>query len=169
MSYSWYAVQSEVLSKEAFLAELRNYGYKDESKIVKDILIFEFKQDILNLDTDSSLLAGYVLLNIKNSNLKEIVQTIKSKHIGTFFNLGSNGLPYPVPDSEVAEFKKKVKSKKTDIKIGNKVKILEGVLNGFNGKVVKKKDLMVEVSVKLTNRTIKRWVAIPHITKDLKE
>ncbi len=167
--YRWYAIQSEKLSKDDLLFELKKAGYNSKSKIINNILIFEFKQDSLKLDTDSSLLQGYILLKIKDKKLKEIMTVIKKGHIGSFFSLRKDGMPQFIPEEQIKQFKRSVKIKKSIIKIGDKVKILEGILNGFLGRVIRKKGLMVQVSVKLPHRIVKRWVAIPHITKDMRD
>jgi hypothetical protein len=120
--YRWYATQSEILSKELFMHELKKNGYKEETQGISDVLFFEFKQDILNLDTDNSLLEGYVLLRIKDKSLKDVVAIIKNKRIGTFFNLDGAGLPYPIPNEEVSRFKKKVRATKDSVKVGVKLR-----------------------------------------------
>lgn len=167
--YRWYAIQSQTVTKEDLLAELKKAGYDVKSKIISNILIFEFKQDALKLEEDNSLLQGYILLKINDKKLREMMTIVKKSRIGTFFNLGKTGLPYDIPEDQIKAFKDSVSSKKSVIKLGDKVKILEGILNGFIGKVLRKRGLMAQVSVELPNRTVKRWVAIPHISKDLRE
>lgn len=167
--YKWYAIQSQTVTKEDLLTELKKAGYDVKSKTISNILIFEFKQDTLKLEEDNSLLQGYILLKINDKKLREIMGIIKKSRIGSFFNLGKNGLPYDIPEDQIKAFKKSVSSKKSIIKIGDRVKVLEGILNGFVGKVLRKRGLMAQVAVELPNRTVKRWVAIPHISKDMRE
>ena len=169
MSFRWYALQSQTVTKEDLLLELKKAGYDIKSKAISNILIAEFKQDSLKLEEDSSLLQGYILLKINENKLQEIMHIIKKSRIGTFFNLNKNGIPYSIPEDQIRAFKRRISSKKSIIKIGNKVKVLEGILNGFVGKVLRKRGLMAQVSVKLPNRVVKRWVAIPHVSKNLKE
>jgi len=166
----WYAVQSSLASKESFISELRKGGYDPKSGGVKEVLIFGFTQDGLNTDEkDNSLLEGYVLLRINDKSLQEVVHIIKTKHVGEFFNLNRKGLPDPIPDGQVSAFKKRVHIKKSRIYVGQTVHVTEGILGGFSGKVLRKKALMAQISVQLPNRTVKRWVAIPHLSTSTKE
>jgi transcription antitermination factor NusG len=163
-------MQSPKATKEVLMAELVKSGYLEKSGNIKDVLIFGFTQDNLDIDgKDNSLLEGYILLKLDEDYLKPIVKIIESHHIGLFFGPGPNGLPYPVPEEQVREFKKRVRVKKSTVSVGQKVRVTDGVLSGFLGKVVKKKALMAYISVKLPNRTVHRWVAIPNLDVNIKE
>lgn len=163
--YYWYAIQSEKTTKNAVEISLKKGGYKPQSKMIKDILVFEFKTNALKIDEDSSILQGYVLLQIKETAVKDIMTIIKRGGVGSFFNLRKDGMPYPIPDEQIRLFKRGVQNKKSSFKIGQKVYIADGILSGFTGKVVKKKKFMLQVRVSLENRDIKRWVAIPHVMR----
>jgi transcription antitermination factor NusG len=168
--FKWFVIQSSLPSKESILAELKRGGYNPKSGNIKDILIFGFTQDNLDIDNkDNSLLEGYVLLKINDSALKDIIRLITSKHIGEFFNLGPNGIPYPVPNEQVNTFIKNVAVKKSKVSIGQKVRVTDGILSGFVGVVTGKRGLMAQISVKLPNREVKRWVAMPNLSSDIKE
>jgi transcription antitermination factor NusG len=170
MAFKWYVIQSQVSSKKAFLSELKKGGYNLKSGDVKEVLIFGFIQDGLNTDEkDNSLLEGYVLLRLNEDNLESLVKIIKTRHVGEFFNLNRKGLPRPVPDDQVKSFKKRVRTKKSRILVGQVVYVTEGILGGFSGKVLRKKALMAQIAVQLPNRVVKRWVAIPHLSTSLHE
>lgn len=165
LTYKWYAIQSPIGSKDAFFAELRKAGYNPKSGDVKEILIFDFPKDNLDIDDkDDSLLAGYVLIRISDRALPEILKMIKSKRMGEFLSLNSKGVPRAIPDIQVKTFRKKVEMKKSKISVGQNVYVTEGILGGFSGKVLRKKALMAQISVQLPNRVVKRWVAIPHLS-----
>lgn len=168
--HKWYAIQSTLASKQAIMSELKKGGYNPRTRAIKDVLVFEFTQDNLDLnDKDDSLLEGYVLLKINEKKIKELSYLIRTKHVGQFFNVNKEGLPYSIPDEQVKDFKKKVRFKKSRIMAGQLVRVTEGILSGFIGSVVKKRALMAQISVKLPHRVVKRWVAIPHITTNFKE
>ncbi|VVB50685.1 Transcription termination factor nusG [uncultured archaeon] len=163
--YKWYAIQSSVSSKDAFMAELKKGGYNPKSGDLKEVLIFEFKKDNLDIDEkEDSLLEGYVLIRVNDKKLVEIVKLIKSRRVGEFFNVNQKGLPPSIPDSQVKAFRKKVLLKKSRISVGQAVRVTEGILGGFSGKVLRKKALMAQIAVQLPNRVVKRWVAIPHLS-----
>lgn len=160
MSLKWFAITCSLPTKEKIEERLVEAGFKKEFKYIKKILTFDFERDSLWLEHDDSILNGYALLQVNTKYLQELTKLIEKSRIGNFFNVGKNKLPYPIPDEQVKEFKKKVKNKKREFYLEEKVFVTDGILNGMFGVVKGKKKLMLLIQVELPHRTVKKWVNV---------
>src|SRR5882724_1534949 len=156
MALRWYAITSKIKTKDKFLKEIIRSNKMSPLHAIKDVIIYDFSIDDLDLGHEDSLLKGYALIQLEEKSLKDVVKVVESSKIGEFIGVNSKGNPYPVPKNEVCKFQTKVKRKREKFSIGDKVAVTEGILKGFDGIIVKKNKLMVGVEVKLDNNTILR-------------
>lgn len=165
MPLRWYAITSKIKTKEKFLKEIKKSPSKSWLKEIKDVIAYDFERDTVGLSPEDGLLSGYALVQVEQKSLKDVVAAMNTSKIGRFILQGKAPLPYPVPKDEVDRFKTGVKHKREAFHVGNKVRITDGILKGFDGVVVKKNKLMIVVEVKLPNSTVIRPVNIMSLEK----
>lgn len=163
MALKWFAILCSLPTKEKIEERLVEAGFKKEFKYIKKILTFDFERDSLWLEHDDSILNGYALIQINTKQLPEIMKMVDKSRIGSFFNTGKNKLPFPIPDDQVKEFKKRVGNKKREFYLEEQVFVTAGIFNGMNGVVKGKKRLMLLVQVELPHRTVRKWVNIMEV------
>jgi transcription antitermination factor NusG len=165
MSLRWYAIVSKIKTRDKFLKEIKKSPAKSWLREIKDVIAYDFERDTVGLSPEDGLLSGYALIQFEHKMLKNVVQAMNASKVGHFIVHGENGLPYPVPKEEVIDFQSGVKEKREEFHVGDKVRITDGILKGFDGEVVKKNKLMVGVKVLLPNSTIIRPVNIMSLEK----
>ena len=158
---NWYALQTNLTTKDSILTELSKAGFKSKLSLLLDVLTFDIKKQYLySHGDDDSLIRGYALIQVAESGIEDIVSAITISRIGKFFNLNKQGIPRPVPNEEVDSFKRSVLGKKNDFSVGQHVVVTEGMLGGLEGVVREKKKVMLRVEISLPHRKIDQWVDI---------
>jgi transcription antitermination factor NusG len=171
MPLCWYAITSKIKTKDKFLKEIKKSPPKSKLKKIKNVIIYDFETD--NVDSrddystglEDSLLKGYALIQLDDREVRGVIKDIESHKIGKFVMPSSKEVPYPVPQNQVVRFQSGVKKTKEEFTVGDKVKITDGILKGFEGVIVRKNKLMVGVEVQLPNSTIIRSVNIVSLEK----
>jgi transcription antitermination factor NusG len=160
LTLAWYAIECILPTKKQIEAKLVEHGFKKELRHIKKILTFDFERDTLWLEHDDSILNGYALLQVDSKNIAVVTKMLEKSKVGSFFDLGKDKLPTPIPEEQVKDFKEKIKDKKQEFYINEPVVVTEGILNGLAGVIKGKKKLMVLVEVNLPHRTVREWVNI---------
>jgi|GEM_PF-5395407 transcription antitermination factor NusG len=160
MPLRWFAIQSILPTKEKVIAKLVELGFGKEVSKFRNILTFNYESDALWVDPDESLLNGYALIQINTKNLEVISSILKKSKIGNFFNTNKQGVPYPISEDEVKEFKAKVRDKKQEFVVGDDVIITDGMFIGLRGRIKKKKKLMAEIEIALPHRKSRKWINV---------
>ncbi len=171
MPQRWFAISSKIKTKAKFLAEIKKSPSKSKLKLIKNVIIFDFETENLDsrddygLGSEGSILQGYVLIQINDKHVKDVIKAVESHKIGRFIMSNPKEMPHPIPKREVERFKSGVKKKKDSFAIGDAVKITDGILKGFSGVIVKKKKLMAGVEVRLPNSVVHRDIALISLEK----
>jgi transcription antitermination factor NusG len=163
LAIHWYCLHSKITSKDKFLEEFKTGGLANKVAHIKDILIFDFQRSELWLENEDTLLSGYVLIQIDDKYLKEIVKSIERIKIGKFFGLNKQGLPEVIPDVEVEKFREGVAHMVREFEIGDMATATDGILKDLTGEIIKKKKLMAQLKIKLPNRYTYGWVDLTHL------
>lgn len=165
MPLQWWAISTKIIKRDVFLRGVRRSGPASALREIKDVILYDFEVDSLDFTHDDSLLRGYALIQFDDVALKPVMEVVESSGIGKFLSAGVDGYPIPVPRAQVLKFKSRVCKKQDTFKVGDTVFVTEGILKGFQGRVVKKDKLMLEVEVRLPNSTILRPVSIMAVEK----
>jgi transcription antitermination factor NusG len=165
MPLRWYAVSSKIKTKEKFLKEVLKSPVKSKLREIKDVIAYDFDLGLILDKREDGIPTGYCLIQFDEKFLREIVKAMDTSKIGKFIGTGKTGLPYPIPKEEVVKFQSGVKHKREEFYAGEKVKIIEGILKGFDATVVKKNKLTIVVEVNLPNSTIVRSLSIMSLEK----
>jgi transcription antitermination factor NusG len=165
MPLCWYAITSKIMTKDKFLRDIKKSGLRSPLREIKNVIVYDFKTDDLDLSHDDSLLKGYALIQLDDRVLKEVQRALEASKLGRFIGLGPKGVPYPVTKEEVTSFNGGVRHKRETFRIRDKVRVTDGILKGLCGVVVKKSKLMLGIKVFLPHSTILRSVSIMSVEK----
>lgn len=151
--YSWYAIQTRIRFEKKVLVQLQNKGIETFLPLVKEIHRWSDRRQVIELPLFPGY--GFVRIAAVPDHRLRVLQTVGLTGFVTM-----NGTPIPVPEKQIEDVQLLLSNNLACraypfIKIGQRVRIRGGGLDGVEGMLVSEnKDHSLVISIESIQRSL---------------